>query len=176
MKLLFSALIGGILLFAWSSISWMVLPWHNATFKGFTNEMTVTAAMTEGSTSPGVYLLPNLHDGKGDDSAAAKYKGPFAFILWSRNGCGNMGSKMLTAFLENVLTAFVAAWLLSLTGIRSFGKRLLFVVGLGLFAALAVEVPNMIWWGFSREFTTVTVADLLIAWGLAGTAIAKIAP
>ena len=173
-KVLLSAVLGGVILFIWSSMSWMVLPWHNNTFLGFSNEAVVSQAMLAGSEKPGVYLTPNMHDGKGDDSQMGKYTGPFALIIWNREGWGDMGHKMLFAFVGDVLAALVAALLLSLATIRSFGKRVLFVALLGLFAGVSVHLSNFIWWGFSKDFTLVAVADLFIAWLLAGLALAKL--
>ena len=171
MKLFLSGLIGGIILFLWSNISWMVLPWHGATLQGFSNEKIVVSALLESSSNSGVYVLPDLRKGKGD---CCKYKGPSALIVWNRDGGKNMNSKMLLAFLGNILNALLAAWLLSISNIVSFNKRMLFITALGVFSALAVTLPNMIWWGFSNEFTTVCVADLIIGSALAGAAISKI--
>lgn len=163
-RILISSLVAGAVLFIWSSLSWMVLPWHNNTFKGFSNEEIVSSALLAGSEKPGVYLLPK---------PMPQTKGPFALVVWNREGSGDMGHKMLMAFVEDVLAALLAAWLLALAGMRSFVKRLLFVAGLGLFAGLATRVPDYIWWGFSSEFTIVGVADLVIAWSLAGLVLAK---
>ena len=43
---------GGAILFAWSFISWMVLPWHNATLKKFTSEETVSLALLDNAPNP----------------------------------------------------------------------------------------------------------------------------
>ena len=162
---------GGIVLFIWSSISWMALPFHSQSFKTFENQGILRALMIEGSRSSGVYLVPNPH---GKDKSRMQNDDAFAFVVWNRDGWGNMGTKMLIALAEDILTALAAAWLLSLSRIGTFALRVLFIAGLGLFAALAVRVQDHLWWSYSPEYTAAGVADLLIAWSLAGLVISKI--
>src|SRR2546427_1340435 len=54
-------LIGGLVLFAWGVVSWMLLPWHLATLEKFKDEAKVAQALTANATKSGVYLLPNVH-------------------------------------------------------------------------------------------------------------------
>src|SRR5437867_7468408 len=54
-------LIGGMVLFAWGVVSWMLLPWHLATLEKFKDEAKVAQALTANATKSGVYLLPNVH-------------------------------------------------------------------------------------------------------------------
>ena len=54
-------LIGGLVLFAWGVVSWMLLPWHLATLEKFKDEDKVAQALTANATKSGVYLLPNVH-------------------------------------------------------------------------------------------------------------------
>jgi hypothetical protein len=54
-------LIGGLVLFAWGVVSWMLLPWHLATLEKFKDEAKVAQALTANATTSGVYLLPNVH-------------------------------------------------------------------------------------------------------------------
>lgn len=168
MKLFISGLVGGIILFMWGNISWMVLPWHGSTFQGLKNEKVVISTLSEGPS--GVYLIPDLKK-KGED--CCKYKGPSALIVWNKEGF-DMGKKMLFALLGNIFCALLAAYLLSISTIKEFKKQMLFFIGLGLFAGLAVTLPNMIWWSFPLDHTMVGMTDLLIGSALSGAAISKI--
>ena len=172
-KLALSAIAGGILLFAWSAVSWMVLPWHNATLKAFKGEPFVIATMVAGKNDSGVYVMPYMQHG--DKDAAKRNAGkPFAFVVYNQKGWGNSGVHMGLALLWDILSAFLAALLLFKTKIKDFGQKVLFVTALGLFAGMAVDISNMVWWGYSLSFTALALADLLISWCLAGAVIAKI--
>jgi len=60
-KLLLGTVLGGLIVFAWGAISWMVLPWHAATLQAFTNEAAVSKVIQANAPQPGVYFLPNPH-------------------------------------------------------------------------------------------------------------------
>ena len=176
-QLIKPALLGGVTLFAWSMVSWMLLPWHAMTFSKFSNEATVLQTMWDNGTESGVYLLPSMGlQTKSKANTIGVEKHPFVFLVYNRDGCEDMTKKMLWAFLEDILTAFVLAWLLAQSAVSGFGRRIFFVACLALFAGLAVHVPNHIWWGHSMTFTLVSVADLVLGWTLAGAAIIYLVP
>ena len=170
MKLIKAGVLGGLVLFAWSSISWMALPWHQKTFKSFKIEPAIMVAMKAGSQGSGVYMMPSM-DKKADKK---KSTDPFAFVVYNDKGYGDMNKRMAVALVENILTALLAAFFLSRCKIKDYGSRVLTLGLLGLFAGLAAHVPNLIWWGHSPAFTFVAVADLLIGWTLAGLVMAKV--
>src|SRR3989442_1654297 len=60
-SLLLGGILGGLVLFAWGVVSWMLLPWHLATLEKFKDEAKVAQALTANATKSGVYLLPNVH-------------------------------------------------------------------------------------------------------------------
>src|SRR2546428_13605020 len=60
-SLLLGGILGGLLLFAWGVVPWMLLPWHLATLEKFKDEAKVAQALTANATKSGVYLLPNVH-------------------------------------------------------------------------------------------------------------------
>lgn len=168
-KLITPAILGGLALFVWSSVSWMVLPFHNQSFKSFGNEGIVIGAMSLGDRGSGVYLLPQPKHGDGHDGR----KEPFAFVVYNKTGWGDMNFKMGLALAVDMLSAYFAAWLLLLAGVKGFVKKVFFLESLGIFAGLVVVVPNAIWWGYSDVFTFTALADLVIGWCLAGIVIAK---
>ena len=169
------AVLGGIVLFVWSAISWMALPWHNMTFASFADEEAVTAVLFENASGPGVYLLPNPHaEGRNpsEEEMAAMMKQPFLYGSVQPGGAPPMGRAMGFSFLGNVLAAGLMTWLLLQTKGKTFVQKVKFVKLTALFAALVAVLPNWIWWGYPAAFIAVTFLDLMIGWGLAGAAIA----
>lgn len=63
-KLVLGAVVGGIIVFAWGAVSWMALPWHEATLQRFSNEAQIAVAVRSGAHRDGVYFLPNAHHGE----------------------------------------------------------------------------------------------------------------
>ena len=173
-QLIRSAVIGGALLFVWSSLSWMVLPWHHQTLKGLNEDQPVIQAMTENTRGSGVYLVPfTNHKKKAENAPPQITKSPFVFMVYNADGYGNMGFRMAAALLGDMMTAFFLAWVISFFNVYGFLPRVLFAALSALFAGLAMHVPNEIWWGHSTAFTLVAVADLVIGWTIAGLAVAK---
>jgi hypothetical protein len=164
--------LGGIVLFIWSAISWMALPFHNQNLKSFSNEILVESALKASldKDQGGIYILPNPHK----NEAAKKETGLFAFVAVSPQGWGNMGLRMLIAFLFNVLGAAVVTGLLLKTGGMKYWGRVGFTVLFALAAGVVCRLPEWNWWGFSAGFVLMEFMDLLVGWFLAGLVIAKV--
>ena len=45
MKATKAGILGGLILFVWSMISWMVIPWHTKTLHSFTSETAITQSI-----------------------------------------------------------------------------------------------------------------------------------
>ena len=58
MTLMWGALVGGAILWVWGAVSWMLLPWHHATFRAFADEGAVERTILVAAPESGVYGLP----------------------------------------------------------------------------------------------------------------------
>ena len=181
--MLLGGVLGGLVLFVWSSISWVVLHWHEPTLRKFTNEEAVSAAILANAPESGIYILPNAFHGTDgmtpEQKAAAqeaamqkKEEGPFFFANVLREGTPGMGPQMLQALIVNIIAAATVAWLLMTTPLRSFSSKVRFVVMMALLGFLVGKLPFGIWWHFSTDFILLELLDLLIGWGLAGCVLA----
>jgi len=175
--LLLGGVLGGVLVFIWGAISWMVLPWHAATMKKFSNEDVVAVTLQAYAPEPGVYVLPNAGGGKTpeekralmQEAERAMAEGPIVFASIQGPSQG-MGKQM--GLGTQILAAMLITWIVLQAGLASFGGRLALVLAFAVAASLVGIVPNWIWWGFSTDFTLVGIADMLIGWALGGLAIA----
>ncbi|MGQ0810273.1 MAG: hypothetical protein ACT4OO_03495 [Nitrospiraceae bacterium] len=185
--LVVGGLLGGLVLFVWGAVSWMVLSWHLTTLEKFADETAVAAVLTLTARQPGVYIFPNEHK---PDPAMPKnqpqvaeeadrnrvQQAPFMFAAVSPQGSGSMGAALWVQLATQLTGAFLGTWLVLQTrGLTYFG-RVSFLVILALTAAVLCHLPYWNWWHFSTSFTAVACADLLIGWFLAGLVIAKVAP
>src|SRR5947207_2767946 len=57
-KILLGGVVGGIVLFIWGALAWMVLPLHTPHVKTLPNESAVTAAIKGNVTETGLYFFP----------------------------------------------------------------------------------------------------------------------
>ena len=171
-KIVLGTLLGGILMFTWSAISWELLPWHTSAFGAFSNEDTLTQDVIAGAKEAGMYSIPGLLES--NVSKEKLIKGPFIFASVRP---GPMGP-VAPMFIGQVLIQFGAALIATLLLIRARGLgfigRVLFVAGIGLAGAMAAFLPEMNWWGFAANYTLVNVADMTIGFALAGVGLAKV--
>ena len=182
-SLLLGSLLGGLAVFIWGVVSWMVIPRHMPTLKTFSDQQAMTAALQQNAPATGVYLLPN----SAPSSASAEERqrqeaemerqwaqGPRAFVAYVQTGSGSMLPQMLKGLAFNILAALVLTLLILRSGVTGFTAKLVFMTFIAIFAALVTYVPMWNWWGFASDFTLVSIADLVIGWIIGSAVIAKV--
>ncbi len=160
MKILIGGIVGGLVLFAWSAVSWMVLPWHNNTFRTFTHEQSVEAILTADAPTAGIYILKNK---------------PSAFLVFNPQGYGPMKFKLMYDLLFDMLSAALVSYIVLRLKKSNYFSRLIVILVFALAVGILWHLSNWNWWGFSASFTLIGIADLIIGWFLAGLVLAKIA-
>lgn len=185
-SLALGGLVGGLALFVWGVVSYMVLPWHTAVLSKFTDEAAVAQALSAHAATSGMYILPNPHkvepgmteaqrQAAEEDGMTRMMSGPFMFASVGLQGARNRGQAMGLNVLGNILSALLVTWLLLQTSARSYWGRVGFVVMLAFTTCIIAYVPYWIWWNFSASFTLVEFADHVIGWFLVGLVLAKCA-
>ncbi len=173
-KVLVAAILGGIIFFAWNSLSWIVLSWHQQTINHFEHEEVVAESLNSNIDKAGIYLIPNIdHKPDSDDMDTTTSNSPFTFISYQPSGMvRSMEDSMKFALINSILISILIVMLLSCTSDLGYMARVFFVTMTGMVGALLGHVPNWIWWGFDANYTIVMIADVLIGWFLAGLIIA----
>ena len=183
--LFWGALAGGAIAWIWGAISWMVLPWHHASFLAFADERQIEKAILEAAPRSGVYGLPAppRYDSSMDRTAreavdrAAQQRmidGPIVTAVVQRNGFGSVPLAMARAFIIYMLSSLVLTWLLINSSQSSYWDRVIFVATIGLAAGLICRLPDWNWHGYSTAYALVNVIDHTAGALLVGLALAKI--
>ena len=170
-SLILAGILGGFVLFIWSAISWMALPWHTATLGIFGDPNAVLQAVAENVPNSGVYVAPMGESEAVQQQIAA---GPMVFASVRLGPMPSMAVLMMRGLLIYIVAALLGALLLSHTKPMSYGSRVAFLVIGAALVGVAGHLPQWNWWGFSLPFTAAEIADLLIGWSLAGLVMAKI--
>ena len=58
-QLVLGTVLGAIVLFAWSALAWMIIPWPGEPFHTFTNEQAVVDAIKANAPQSGNYMVPH---------------------------------------------------------------------------------------------------------------------
>ena len=185
-SLVLGSLRGGVVVFTWTAVSWMLLPWHNGHMKSFTDEAAVAQVILDNAPSGGMFAIPGWPAGydsmsqaqKDSCSAAMAQKmaaGPYFYgVVW-RGVKEDMGRSMGVSLLFNILAALLVTMLVMRTGGMSWAGRVMFIATAALAVCMIAIAPNWIWWHQPSGYVMVAMADVLIAWTLAGMVIAKVA-
>lgn len=159
--------IGGIILFLWSFLSWTILPWHHTTTHQFINESQVATVLKDNAHKKGIYLIPFADTQKVDGITSA-----FVSIIPSTSiNDMNMVRKSIIDIICNTILMMIASiYLYRSTNI------ILHMSILGLLIGLGGHLPLWNWFSFDIKFVMGMIADSTIAWALSGVVIAKFIP
>jgi len=184
-SLVLGTILGGLVAFIWSSISWEVLGWHEKTMLSFQNPNEVAAVVLTDTVRDGTYILPGEPPTVGMSPQEKKQaeatlmesmqKGPVMVAAVRRGGFGRFNRALALQVASLMAAAFLMTWLALQTRESSYARRVLFCAVIGLTASVMVDLPNWNWWGFSGAYTAVNLADSTITWLLAGLVIARVA-
>lgn len=182
MRQIIAAIVGAVVVFVWTAVSWMVFPWHNWDMKTFKdNGQVISAALKSESVGDGLYMIPYCDPKDAKDEAKQKEwqqkakQGPFAYMVVKPDGMKwEMKEALAIQFGICLIVALMASFLLGLSKATSLIGRAWFVTFVVTCGAVLVQLSNWTWWGFPTTATLVNIADVVIAWYLAGLFMAKI--
>ncbi len=179
-RMLLGALVGGVILFFWSFLAWVVLPLHEPSLRAIPNEDAVMATLQSSLKTRSVYIFPKNPGSSADAAAQAAWtdkmkRGPTGLIFFDPTGTDPMmPGQFACGMLLDIISAFVAAWFLarSTAAGSSYMMRVAFCGMFGIFTAVFVHLMNWNWMGFPADFTTGQIIDAIVSWILAGLGIA----
>ena len=168
MKRIFLAgLLGGIVMFIWTSIAHTKLPLGEAGIREIPNETAVLDAMQSNiAEKAGLYVFPGFGLGpnpsqeaqheamKHMDEKLAQH--PSGILMYHPAGSRPfvMVRHLAIEFLTELIQALLVVYLLSLTRLTAFGARVEFVTVAGVLAAVATNISYWNWYGFPAVYTT----------------------
>lgn len=180
MRIVIAGIIGGLVIFIWSAVAHVALPIGEAGFKVPAQQEAVLGALSQSTAGEGVYMYPSMPmEQYNDETASAAFdqrsRGkPYAFVIYQPGGNPvnqSMTPTLIKQLVTDILAALVAAWILAL-GAWHFRRRVLVAGALGLFAWLAISLPQWNWYMFPMNLTLAVLIEQVIGWLLAGAAMA----
>ena len=165
MKILLAGILGGIVMFIWTSIAHMFLPLGEAGISEIPNESAVLSAMQSNiGEQTGLYIFPGPSVGKNatrqEKNEAMKHMAekmatnPSGILMYHGPGRPfTIGKWLGIEFGTELLEAILVVFLLAQTGIATFAGRVGFVLLAGILAALATNVSYWNWYGFPCVYT-----------------------
>ena len=184
-RIAIAGLAGAVVLFIWSSISWMLIPWHLMDKLPGEEGIRQTLKLTQAER--GVYEIPGK-DRSIDKSALtgaqnkamtdawkkAHRDGPIAMVVYDPDGSSPLGIKtFFIGFILDFMVATAAAVLLMLAApaLPGLHGRVIFVVLLGVYTAIGTHLMNWNWLNYPPKFSLEMVGDTLLASVLLGVTL-----
>jgi len=182
MRIALAAILGALVLFVWSALAWMVIPWPGEPLRGFTNEDAVVQTVKANVPRSGNYLLPievKRTSGMTDEQYRTALQnaenrmiqGPMIFASVRLEPMGSMARYMVIGFITDVIAVLLACILLLQTNAASYPARVGFVAGLGILIFVGGHLDEWNWWGFSNAYMLMQFGVIVIGWILAGLVI-----
>jgi hypothetical protein len=180
MRVLLAGILGGIVMFAWTSIAHMALPLGEAGIIEIPNESALLNSMQSNiGDRSGLYIFPGLGVGENasreEKSQAMKgmqqriAANPSGILMYHPPGRQfAFGKSLAIEFSTELLEAILVIWLLAQTRIASFGGRVGFVLAAGILAAVATNVSYWNWYGFPGVYTASYMLIEIIGFLLVG--------
>jgi hypothetical protein len=182
-RLLLAMLLSAIAQMVWGFVFWTSLPITNTMMETMQNEEKVAQVLREELLVSGTYVLPNPNcdamssdDPEVKNAFIARHKeGPIVMINYRKEGLDVMSPMVFVmGFVHFALASLLAGMLLWLASpsLPSYFARLLFVTGLGLFATVALQFSNPIWFHVPWKFTLIHSGFDVVCWLLSGIILA----
>jgi len=181
-RIILAGILGGIAMFAWQSISHLVLPLGEVGVRRIHNEDAVIAHLQENIYLPGFYIFPDMEQRAGmtkeqRQAAILKHRtGPTGILIYDTRGSELLSAKqLLTQLGADIVVVLLAAFLLAQSGgLKGYVERLAFVTLLGAIPWLTVNVSYWNWYAFPSAYTLAQFVEYGFGFFVAGLVLAKI--
>ncbi len=173
-KIVIATLVGALIVFAYGSISWMVLPVHEGAMKYAESDAEIHAFLSGKLSEKGVYAFPGKPPGMSEAEHQAMLEEragePWMLVSYHPSMSTEMAGPMITGLLYSILSVLILVWILTAaSGVFStFGTRLFVCVLFGIFLVLNSTLMDMNWWETPWHFARGEIIDGLATWTLCG--------
>ena len=170
-KVLIGALIGWVVLAVWTFVVNGMLGFRvRVDMKQIANEGQVYAMLKDNVVEPGRYVFnPELTE------TGFVQNEPVFSVLYSGFGHEAAGRESLVNLVNALFMSLIAAWMLSMASDhiqQRYANRVLFYAVIGLFLAVAGEIPKYGIGGYPANSTFLLAVHAVVQWTVVGLFVA----
>jgi len=169
-KILIGGLVGGILLFAWQTVSWTVANLHEKGQQYTPKQDSILNYLNSSGLAEGSYYLPNSAPGTSMDEMQkqmdASMGKPWAMIRYYKEMNFNMGMNMARGALSNIIIVCLLCWIFAKIGSGTFSTYLIASIAVGIICFTNGAYTGHIW--YPLHDINAHFIDALASWGLVG--------
>ncbi len=177
-KTLLAALAGGIVMYIFAS-AFHMSPAAQVGVSQSKDDAAMIAAMKSATgDKAGLYHFPYVDMASKDamKTMAAEIKtSPSGIMIYHPAGEEGLSpARLIGEFVIELVEVVLALWLLSMTTITGFGRRVGFMAGVGLIAGITTNVSYLIWFNYPLDYTVLNVLYEIGKFVVAGVVAALI--
>lgn len=169
-KILLGSIIGGLLLFIWQSLSWMVMDLHVKAHSYTEKEAAIMTVLNTELTEEGQYMLPGYKPGatqaENEAKATANLGKPWAMVSYHKSFEMPIATNIIRGLVVNILLMALFCWILSKITVPKFSTIFLASIFAGLIVFLNGIYTGHIW--YPTFDLMAHFVDYVVGWGLAG--------
>jgi hypothetical protein len=180
-KFIIASLVGTLIIFLWSAISWTALPIHTHSFRYTPKQDSIMKVLTGSSLETGEYMMPmvdNRNVGMFDKEAMKKHEEmmknnvgkPFAMIMYNKEGISMDPCQFIIGLLVDLFAVMCVVILLVMARekLTTFFMRWWAVMIIGFVVALNSYMLEWNWLHYPWHFLKGEIIDTFVEWGLCG--------
>lgn len=169
-KTIIGAIVGGILIFIWQTLSWTILDLHRPAQQYTDKQEEILSFLNSRFDHDAAYFLPNHPPGashevmeKSMEDAMGK---PWAIIQYHKELKMSMGMNVARSLIVDILMAGFFCWIISAFANPRFGNVFFASLLVGLISFINFPYTVHIW--YQTFDVDASLIDALVSWGLAG--------
>ncbi len=169
-KWIIGAIVGGIVSFAWQTLSWTVFNLHNSANAYTPKQEAVMQFLNSQFTESGEYYMPGLPPDATSEQYSAFMKEiagkPWAKVAYHTAYDANMGINILKGLLSCIVCAALLIWIITKMNAPAFSTIVLTSIFVGLIGFSTFALSGWIWY---KSFDiAASLLDGVMMWGLCG--------
>ncbi|MCH8329804.1 MAG: hypothetical protein IH946_00205 [Bacteroidetes bacterium] len=172
-KILIGALVGAIIVFAWSAVSWMALGIHTNSFKYSENQDKIMEVITQNITEDGHYVMPYANPNTTSREEMEKVQAdmigkPYATVTFHKEVKDNMGMNMGVGFVYNFIAVMMMALVLwyGRSGMPSMAQRCMAAFAFVIFMVFQNHLLDGMWMEVPMHVMMPEIIDTVAGLGL----------
>ncbi len=169
-KWLIGSIVGGIIVFAWQGLSWMVIGIHDSQMKYTPAQAEILSVLNSNLTEDGLYAMPSAATKKDAEEVAKGNEGkPWASVIYHKEYHMDTAKRMIRAFLVDIFLVVSLIYVFTRGGATPIPRRVFSgSVAWGLAFFLAGQYMGHVWFDLPWHMIKGELFDQLISWSLCG--------
>lgn len=169
-KQIIGALVGGLLIFIWQTLSHVAFNLHEPVQKYTANQDSVLSYLSSHIKEPGGYMLPRMRDNQSMDELEGFTKAmagkPWARVILYQNYDTNMADNMIRGLVVDIFIVFLFIWIVRKLRMPTKRTVLLMAISIGLISFSNTVYTEHVWYPVFD--VRAQLIDAVFGWAIVG--------